>query len=54
MVKGGTHLVTGFRDFILRGNVVSGLIFTISSCCTVPWGRGLHRTPSVKMRINPT
>ena len=38
MVKGGTHLATGFRDFILRGNIVSGLIFTIFSCAALSSG----------------
>jgi hypothetical protein len=41
MVKGGTHLVTGFRDFILRGNIVSWLILTIVSRA-VPCGHDLH------------
>ena len=55
MVKGGTHLVTGFRDFILRGNIVSWLIFTICpSIALSPGVMACIRAPSVKTGIIQT
>lgn len=52
MFKGGTHLVTGFRDFILRGNIVSLLIFAyFPRAALSPGVMACMRAPSVKTGI---